>query len=118
MRAVRRRQNGRNQPLPQAEIEELDVGRRAQLRLDGVVIVRRGLAADVQRRGDLIRRPGIEDHAENLKLTRRQILQARLFFSHLVDGKKLADLRHMATRPLATSRTALTSSSGGLLLVT
>jgi hypothetical protein len=46
--------NGLDQTLPKTEIEQLDIGIHAELGLDRIVIVRHGLAAEVECRRDLV----------------------------------------------------------------
>src|SRR5262249_53528534 len=87
-----RRHHRRDQPMPEAEMKQLDVRRRAELRLDGVVIVRRRLAADIERGSDLVGGLGIENHTQYLEFARRQSFDALALVLNPIDRQLLADL--------------------------
>src|SRR4029077_14512956 len=89
---IDRRGNGLDQTLPKTEIEQLDIGIHAELRLDRIVIVRHRLAAQVECRSDLVGRFCADDHAENFELARRKSVQPRFLLLHPVKRESLADL--------------------------
>ncbi len=72
IKAARRR----HQPLAQAEVNKLDVGRDTELLLDGIVVVGDGLRAQVE--SFRIRcRLRIEKETQDLELARRQRRKCR-----------------------------------------